>query len=85
MIPESRITSSDPTRRVATRDDRRRARQIRIHWLINLRWLAVMGQLVTMLIVPPGAPPCSVENEFLLTWNSWMAFWLMEDRTLPEL
>ncbi len=51
MAPESRITSNDPTRRVATRYDRRRARQIRIHWLINLRWLAVLGQLVTMLIV----------------------------------
>ena len=38
-----------------------------------------------MLIVPPGAPPCSAENEFLLTWNSWMASWLIEDRTLPEL
>ena len=38
-----------------------------------------------MLTVPPGAPPCSVENEFLLTWNSWTDSWLMAERTLPVL
>ena len=38
-----------------------------------------------MLTVPPGAPPCSLENVLRLTWNSWTASWLIDERTLPEL
>ena len=51
----------------------------------KLPWISLEPLLVTMLTAPPGAPPCSGEKEFRLTWNSRTVSWLIAERTAPEL